>query len=73
MPETTTQPSVKQSPVWHNLTGEAVAQHLTVDPAKGLSSAEVSQRLQKNGPNVLAEKKAEPRWQAFLRPAERSA
>jgi Ca2+-transporting ATPase len=49
------------------LTAEETAQRLGVEMAKGLSAAEVQQRLQKYGPNELAEKKKEPGWQAFLR------
>ena len=49
------------------MTPEAVAQQLKVDPAKGLSAAEAQQRLQQYGPNVLAAKKKEAGWQAFLR------
>ncbi|HSN78529.1 MAG TPA: cation-transporting P-type ATPase, partial [Anaerolineae bacterium] len=52
---------------WYALTPEAVAQQLKVDPAKGLSAAEAQQRLQQYGPNVLAAKKKEPGWRAFLR------
>ena len=52
---------------WYSLAKEAVAQQLKVDPKQGLSSTEAQQRLQQYGPNVLADKKKEPRWQAFLR------
>jgi Ca2+-transporting ATPase len=52
---------------WYALTPEAVAQQLNVDPAKGLSAAEAQKRLQQYGPNVLAAKKKESGWQAFLR------
>lgn len=52
---------------WYSLTSEAVAQQLKVDPVKGLSAAEAQQRLQQYGANVLAAKKKEPGWQAFLR------
>jgi Ca2+-transporting ATPase len=52
---------------WFTLNAEAVAKELQVDPAKGLSSAEAQQRLQKYGRNVLAGKKKESGWQAFLR------
>lgn len=52
---------------WYALASAEVASRLQVDPAKGLSSAEVQQRLQQYGPNYLAEKKKEPGWQAFLR------
>ena len=52
---------------WYSLTSEAVAQQLKVDPVKGLSAAEAQQRLQQYGANVLAAKKKEPGWRAFLR------
>ncbi|OGO28275.1 MAG: ATPase [Chloroflexi bacterium RBG_16_52_11] len=52
---------------WYTLTPETVGKELRVDPAKGLSSAEAQQRLQKYGPNKLAGKQKEPGWQAFLR------
>ena len=54
-------------PKWYALTAEDVAKQLQVDPAKGLSAAEAQQRLQKYGPNKLAEKKKESGVQAFLR------
>jgi Ca2+-transporting ATPase len=54
-------------PKWYTLSTDAVAQQLKVDPAKGLSAAEAQQRLQQYGPNVLAGKKKESDWQAFLR------
>jgi P-type Ca2+ transporter type 2C len=54
-------------PKWYTLETAAVAKELGVDPAKGLSSAEAQQRLQKYGANVLAGKAKEPGWQAFLR------
>jgi Ca2+-transporting ATPase len=49
------------------MTPEEVAQQLQVDPAKGLSAAEAQQRLQKYGPNQLAEKKKESGFQKFIR------
>lgn len=52
---------------YHTLDDAAVAEQLGVNPTRGLSGADVSQRLQQYGPNVLAEGKKEPRWQAFLR------
>ena len=51
---------------WYTLTPEDVGKELGVDPAKGLSSAEVQQRLQKYGPNRLDEKKKKSGLQAFL-------
>ncbi len=52
---------------WYTMTPEEVGKQLQVDPAKGLSVAEAKQRQQKYGPNMLAGKKKEPGWQAFLR------
>jgi Ca2+-transporting ATPase len=49
------------------MTPEQVAQQMQVDLTKGLSSSDAQQRLQKYGPNVLAEKKKESGLQAFLR------
>jgi len=65
MPEST-----ETQPKWYNLTAEAVAGQLQVDPAKGLSTAEAQQRQQKYGANRLAAKKKEPGWQAFLAPVQ---
>jgi Ca2+-transporting ATPase len=59
--------TVQEQPKWYAMTPEAVAQQLKVDPAKGLSESEAQQRLQQYGPNVLAAKKKESGWQAFLR------
>jgi Ca2+-transporting ATPase len=36
-------------------------------PAEGLSSAEAQRRLERHGPNRLAEAQREPRWRALLR------
>ena len=47
---------------WYAMTTEAVAQQLKVEPAKGLSSSEAQQRLQKYGINMLAGKKMELGW-----------
>ena len=43
-----------------------VLQELDVNPSQGLSSEEASQRLQKYGPNKLAEKKKTPLFLVFL-------
>jgi P-type Ca2+ transporter type 2C len=56
-----------KQPKWFTLPSEQVAKELGVDPAKGLSKAEVEARKQKYGANVLAGKKKEPGWQKFLR------
>jgi Ca2+-transporting ATPase len=53
--------------IWYTLTPAEVASQLQVDPAKGLSTAEAQERLQKYGPNKLADKKKESGWQSFLR------
>jgi Ca2+-transporting ATPase len=50
---------------WYTLSPEEVGKRLQVDPAKGLSSDEAKARLQKYGPNRLAEKKKSG-WQSFL-------
>jgi Ca2+-transporting ATPase len=55
------------APLWHTLTNETTAQELGVDPAQGLSSAEVDRRRQQYGPNVLSEAEEEPIWLAFLK------
>ncbi len=60
------EPSDSQT-TWYSMTSEAVAQQLKVDPTKGLSASDVQQRLGQYGPNVLAAKKKESGWQAFLR------
>jgi Ca2+-transporting ATPase len=52
---------------WYALSPAEVASQLQVDPAKGLSTAEAQERLQKYGPNKLADKKKESGWQSFLR------
>jgi P-type Ca2+ transporter type 2C len=52
---------------WHGLTADEACRHLDVDPAVGLSAAEVTQRRQQYGPNKLAEEAQEPTWKAFLR------
>jgi Ca2+-transporting ATPase len=52
---------------WHAEPGNAVAAEFGVDPAVGLSAAEVQARVAKYGPNRFAEAAAEPRWKAFVR------
>ncbi len=53
--------------VWHTLTPQAITEELDVDPAQGLSSAEVENRRKQYGSNVLTETQAEPFWLLFLR------
>src|SRR5204863_823827 len=52
---------------WYQLDAIDVAQRLDVDPASGLSAAEVERRRAEHGSNVLAAKEAESAVQAFLR------
>jgi P-type Ca2+ transporter type 2C len=52
---------------WHSMQVDEVARLQDVDPAQGLSSAEAAARLARHGANVLAAKKEESGWQAFLR------
>jgi Ca2+-transporting ATPase len=63
------QPGLSQAPTtaWHALTVEEALAQQRVDPAVGLSSAEVQARRATYGPNKFAEQKTEPRWRAFLR------
>ena len=44
---------------WYQLSPDEAATRLEVDPARGLSGAEVDRRREKYGPNVLAAKKKE--------------
>ena len=52
---------------WYRLSAEDTCRRLEVDPAVGLSAAEVLERRQRYGPNKLAEEAKEPGWRAFLR------
>ena len=58
---------VENTPDWYRLSADEVCRQLDVDPAVGLSAAEVLKRRQQYGPNKLAEEAKEPAWQAFLR------
>src|SRR5215471_10588463 len=51
----------------YGLAADTVCAQLGVDPAEGLSEAEVSERRARYRPNKLAEEPPEPAWQAFLR------
>ena len=44
----------------------AVAQHLGVDPARGLSADEAARRLAEHGPNSLREAPPRPAWRRML-------
>jgi Ca2+-transporting ATPase len=52
---------------WYGLSSDEVCRRLGVDPAVGLSTAEVVERRRTHGPNKLAEEAKEPAWHAFLR------
>jgi P-type Ca2+ transporter type 2C len=52
---------------WYRLSADEVCQRLEVDPAIGLSTAEVVERRARYGSNKLAEEAKEPGWRAFLR------
>jgi P-type Ca2+ transporter type 2C len=60
-------PTTKAPAAWHALPAVDVARELDVDPGAGLSSAEAALRVERHGPNRLAETPREPRWRAFLR------
>jgi Ca2+-transporting ATPase len=49
------------------MAAEEVTRRLEVDPGAGLSSAEAARRLQRYGPNRLAQATREPRWRVFVR------
>jgi P-type Ca2+ transporter type 2C len=60
-------PVAEPKQTWYQLTPEAAAQQLGVDPGVGLSSAEAQQRQQHYGPNRLAGKKKESGFHAYFR------
>ena len=76
MPEPSPSPSTEGGPVavaetapapeWHVLTADETTTQLEVDPAAGLTSAEVADRTARYGPNRLAETPSRPRWKLFL-------
>jgi Ca2+-transporting ATPase len=52
---------------WHALTIPETLQAESVDPAVGLSDAEVTARRAEFGPNAFAQAAKEPAWQVFVR------
>ncbi len=56
-----------QAPPAHARSAVEVMQRLDVDAGEGLSTQEAARRLERDGPNRLAEARREPRWRAFLR------
>jgi magnesium-transporting ATPase (P-type) len=55
------------APAWHGLTAAAVAQRQGVDPADGLTAAEAARRLERFGPNELAQDEPPTNLQILLR------
>jgi Ca2+-transporting ATPase len=51
---------------WYQKSIEEVAQALGVDPGVGLRASAAKQRLDKYGPNEMAEAPEEPGWKKFL-------
>ena len=51
---------------WHTLSKDEVARLLKTDCESGLTSGEARRRLQRYGPNKLAEKPPKPKWLIFL-------
>jgi len=57
----------RQLTSWHTASAQDVCAELGVDPAVGLTTAEVGERHARYGPNALAQERKERPWQAFLR------
>ena len=51
---------------WYQIPAESVADHLGVEVARGLHDDEVAHRLERFGPNQLAEPPRRPAWLRFL-------
>ena len=62
-----TESSTVDAPPWHARPAAEAIRELDVDQREGLASAEAARRLDRYGPNRLAEAPKEPRWRAFLR------
>lgn len=61
-------PTADESSVdWYALPADEACRRLGVDPAVGLTDAEVAERRARYGSNRLAEAAPEPAWRAFLR------
>ena len=56
-----------EAQTWHAISAAEAVEHLEVDVRDGLSAPDAARRLERDGPNRLAEPKKEPRWRAFLR------
>ena len=55
-----------EHPPWHSLSGKEAAQALRTDPAGGLSTVSVAERLTRFGENKLAEATPRPLWLKFI-------
>jgi Ca2+-transporting ATPase len=55
-----------EAPSWHAMEAADVLVRLEVDPVEGLSAAQVVERVDRYGPNRLAEAPQRPRWKLFL-------
>jgi Ca2+-transporting ATPase len=67
MTATTTPGADESSTDWYALSGEEACRRLGVDPALGLTDAQVEERRARYGPNKLAAEPPEPAWHVFLR------
>ena len=53
-------------PLWHTCSSADCARTLEVEPAQGLNSEQAALRLQRHGPNRLAEPPPRPLWRGLL-------
>jgi Ca2+-transporting ATPase len=67
MTATLSDPTGDATTEWYRLSTDEVCSRLGVDPAMGLTDAEVTERRARYGANKLAEEAPEPWWKAFLR------
>ncbi|MDO9049902.1 MAG: cation-translocating P-type ATPase [Methylotenera sp.] len=58
--------TLKESKTWHTMPPEAASAALEVVPARGLSEAQATERLQKFGENKLIEAAPRPLWLKFF-------
>ncbi|MFA7270439.1 MAG: cation-translocating P-type ATPase [Sterolibacterium sp.] len=66
MPVAPPAPSTGESTAWHAQATEVVAAAHKVDLSQGLDAPEVTTRLAKHGPNLLASNPPRPPWRKFL-------
>jgi Ca2+-transporting ATPase len=63
---TSTATGSQLEPQYHELAAQEVAHSLNTNPERGLTAAEVSQRLERYGENELKAKPGKPAWLRFL-------